>query len=561
MIQYLSRALYAFALGKTVIQAAPIAITGSGGYSQDFDSLPSSGSAVWTDDSTLAGWYSQRTGSGTTIEASLGNSTSGHLYSYGNTGSSERALGALGSSGATAGSFAHGVQFQNTSATTATLRTLAYTGEQWRKSGVTDPQVVSLWYKINSSLMSTLNPEASNIGWTAIPLGDFNSPINSTGAGALDGNDPANRSAISIEPNIAVPAGSCLMIRWKDPDQSGLDHGLAIDNFTSSWITSPSSLLSPGAIGFVGFNADGSDDLAWVALTSIAANEVIYFTDNEWNGGAMGAGGGFIDSSEGVITWTAPLGGVAAGTVVSFSGLATSSPAASIGSLTRSGNFDLGASNETVYAYQGSAATPTAFLAMIATYHGDSTAGTGLALSQLIYLPNNQDVAIYVGSRTNQLNFASYLALLSSAANWLTEGGSGDQSHNGIAPDLPFESGAFSLQPTANTLAWWLSTYAPGENATQDHDQDGVANGIEYFMGAAADSFTALPGLVSGSVTWPRAAGTTLSSFKVEVSSDLSTWTDAAVTYPGNLSISSSQVVFTMPAAAARCFVRLSVSP
>jgi len=50
---------------------------------QNFDTLPASGSATFTNDSTLPGWYSARTGTGTTVVANDGSSNGGNLYSYG----------------------------------------------------------------------------------------------------------------------------------------------------------------------------------------------------------------------------------------------------------------------------------------------------------------------------------------------------------------------------------------------------------------------------------------------------------------------------------------------
>lgn len=534
------------------LHAAPVAITGTGNYSQNFDTLPNI-AAVWADDSTVPGWYSQRTGSGTTIEADSGLSGSGNLYSYGTAGATERALGSLGNSNAAAGNFAHGVLLQNASGEAATLNSLAYTAEQWRKSGATDAQLVTLWYKISSSPITSLNPETSNIGWAAIPAGDFSSPVNTSTVAALDGNDPANQTAISINPNILVPAGNYLMLRWKDPDQTGADHGLAIDDVSLAWIASPVISLSPGAIAFVGFNADGTDDLAFVALAPVAENAVIRFTDNEWNGSPVGAGGAFIDSNEGVITWTAPAGGVVAGTVVRLGSLATPAPVASVGALTRSGDFDMGSENETVYAYQET--TPSGFLAVIATHAVDSTTGTGLGPAHIIHLPNDRDVAAYAGSRSGQASFASYLALLGDTGNWLTEDGTGDQSANGTAPDVPFASTAFTVTG-GNTFASWLITHAPDQSAGQDHDGDGVANGVEYFFGATDSTFTPNPQPVAGVISYPHPAATPGATYKVWTSPDLSAWTDVTagvdLTTPGF-------VKYTLPTGAGKNFVRLEV--
>jgi hypothetical protein len=544
------------AVGSSSLQAAPVAITGAGSYSQDFATLPASGSATWADDSTLPGWYSQRTGSGTTIEASAGTSTGGALYSYGTASTTERALGSLGSENPTAGSFAHGVQLQNTSGEATTLNSLAYTGEQWRKSGVTEAQVVTLWYKTSSSPITSLNPEASITGWTPISPGDFSSPVNTVGAGALDGNNPAHRTAISINPNIVVPAGNYLMIRWKDPDHVGADHGLAIDDVTLTWIASPLIPLSPGAIAFVGFNADGNDDLAFVALAPIAENEVIRFTDNEWNGSPVGAGGAFMDSNEGIITWTAPAGGVAPGTVVMLGSLATPTPAASVGAVSRSGSFNLGVEDETVYAYQEAALAPSGFLAVIATHSADLTTGTGLSPAHMIRLPDDEDVAAYNGSRSNQASFAAYHTLLGDTGNWQTEDADGDQSADGTAPDVPFAATTFTLAVTENTFASWLVANAPGESAGQDHDGDGVANGVEYFFGAAGYTFTPNPQPVDGVVSYPHPAATPGATYKVWISPDLSAWTD--VTADVDLG-TPGFVKYVLPTGTGKIFARLEV--
>jgi hypothetical protein len=545
-------------VGSAFTQAAPVAITGTGSYSQNFDTLPASGFATWADDSTVPGWFAQRSGSsGNSIVADPGSETAGNLYSYGST--AERALGSIGSGTAMAGNFAHGVQLQNTSGEAATLNSLAYTGEQWRKGGETVAQVVTLWYKISPTPITLLVPSA-DAGWTAVAAGNFSSPVNTSTGTSLDGNVSANRTAISINPNIFVPAGNYLMIRWKDPDHAGTDHGLAIDDVSLAWIASPVISLSPGAIAFVGFNADGNDDLAFVALAPIAENAVIRFTDNGWNGSPIGAGGVFI-AGEGVITWTAPAGGVAAGEVISLNNLSSSIRSASVGTvISSSGSLNLNIENETVYAYQGDVLTPTGFLAMIATHDGDSTTGTGLSPTHIIRLPDDRDVAAYNGSRSNQADFAAYLLLLGDTGNWLTEDGTGDQNVNGNAPDVPFAPTVFTVTG-GNTFASWLAANAPNETAAQDHDDDGLPNAVEYFMGTAGNAFTAHPGIVDGAVSWPRAAGTTISAFRVEVSTSLDTWEDANISYAANLSIGNSQVVFTLPGGPQKIFVRLNVAP
>lgn len=536
------------------VVAAPLAMNGPGSYSQDFDALPSNGTDnAWADDLTLPGWYSQRTGTGTFIASDAGTGTGGNLFSYGAENATERALGAIGSSNAAAGNFAHGVLLQNTSGSELIIDSLAYTGEQWRKSGATEAQVITLWYKTSSSPIPSLDPgKSTDSGWTPLADGDFRSPVNTPLGTALDGNDSANRTGISIHPNISVPAGSYVMIRWKDIDHTGYDHGLAIDDVALSWIVN-STTLSPGAIAFIGFNADGGGDLAFVALAPIATGTKMFFTDNEWNGMDIGAGGAF-NSGEGILTWAAPLGGVGAGMVVTLSRLSSTGWSASVGTITPSGNFVLSGSGETVYAYQGAASAPDNFLAVIATHSQDPVSGTGLDSSHRVYLTANADVATYVGSRCNQTSFAGYLAAIGDPSNWLTEDGEGDQSTNMTAPDVPFAATAFSLTH-ASGYAAWASNCAPGQAANEDHDHDGVPNGVEYFMGDAHTASTPNPQVVNGKISWPHSASAN-ASYVVKTSTDLIHWEPAP---SSDVTDVGASIEYSLPAGQSQIFVRLEV--
>src|SRR5437899_2488453 len=104
--------------------AQAISLTGSGSYSQDFNTLIVSSSVTWIDNSTLAGWYAQRSGSGTSIAAGAGTSTTGNLYSFGTSTSTDRALGSIGSG--TPGNVAWGVEFKNNASDLITFDLLSY---------------------------------------------------------------------------------------------------------------------------------------------------------------------------------------------------------------------------------------------------------------------------------------------------------------------------------------------------------------------------------------------------------------------------------------------------
>lgn len=756
--------------------AAPVAMTGAGSYSENFDTLANTGTTnSWTDDTTLPGWYSQRSGTGTTYAADTGSSTGGNLYSYGSAASTERALGTIGSGNAAAGSFAHGVLLQNTSGSSIIINSLAYTGEQWRKGGATAAQTVTLWYQVSSSAITALTP-TSNAGWTALTSGDFSSPINTTGGATLDGNAATNRTAISaFDPNINVPDGNYIMIRWSDPDHTGTDHGLAIDDVSIGWGTAsnptlgisatltnfsesagatasvgtvsipaalgsdltlnlsssdtsevtvpatvtitagntsanfdiaavndfladgnqiatitvsdpgttylPNSLnltveedddvaiavsiapsifsesridpvvgtvtvaqavlsdltvnLSSGdvseatvpatvtittgntfaefpvtpvddtevdgnrtvtifasatgytngtkqitveddgdlppaptipvnGIAFTGYNADGNDDLAFVALVPIAEGDKIIFSDNEWNGSTIGSGGGFVDTNEGAVTWTAPAGGIAAGTVVTLNDLGLSSRSASVGTVSLSGSFALAAAGDSVYAIQGAVLAPTRVLAAIST-NTDVITGTGL--TDYVLLAPGADIGAYNGSRSSQTSYANYLTLIhDEATNWITQDTGANDGIDTVAPDVPFSTTVFTLA-TGSSYSSWASTNSTAQTSDLDHDGDGVSNGVEYFLGGNTNTtgFTATPGVVNTagtlSVTWVKAAGYTGvygTDFVVETSSTLSgAWTTE--TLGVNVVITGNDVKYTFPAGT-KNFARLKVT-
>jgi endonuclease I len=212
-------------------------ITGAGYYQQNFDALPSAGTTNWTDNSTLPGWSAQRSVTNTTtIVSTNGGSSTGGLYSFGTTGSTDRALGSLGSGGA--GDFAWGVAFRNDTAGVMSFTSLSYTGEQWRSGGTNSAaQTVSFSYQIASGA-APLTP-GSDAAWNLLSALHFTSPVNNAASGLLDGNAAANRVAVSAGLDLLLAPGAWITFRWHDVDHTGTDHGLAIDDFRLDWSVQP----------------------------------------------------------------------------------------------------------------------------------------------------------------------------------------------------------------------------------------------------------------------------------------------------------------------------------
>ena len=183
---------------------------------------------------------------------------------------------------------------------------------------------------------------------------------------------------------------------------------------------------------------------------AFTANTTIFFSDNEYVSGAFNTG-------ESYSKWVSGSNAIAAGSVIRFTSIDTTSLAASLGSFTRetvasNTNWGLAASNETIYAYQGGSATaPTSFLAAIT--NGDFAVdgpltGTGLVEgSTAIRLNANTptatpDYGVYNGVRSGLSSFASYLPLLNNPANWTVD------TTNGVYATTVPDTTAFSIAQT-----------------------------------------------------------------------------------------------------------------
>ena len=132
----------------------------------------------------------------------------------------------------------------------------------------------------------------------------------------------------------------------------------------------------------------------------------------------------------------------------------------------------------------------------------------------------------------------------------------------GVGPII----GGFALhqfQPAAGSYAAWAASHAGNQAAHLDYDNDGVANGVEFFMGEAG-GFTATPAVVhtAGALvwTWPRDPAAA-AAFMFQVSDVLSAWTDIAPPDPRIDATNPNQVTLTLPSSASSRFCRLVVRP
>ena len=163
------------------------------------------------------------------------------------------------------------------------------------------------------------------------------------------------------------------------------------------------------ALAFTAFNAS-RDAFAFVALTEIAADTDIIFTDEEWDGTSFGGG-------EADIIWNSG-NGVDAGRVVVIDHCDDdTSWSANYGSIDPSSDqMSLAATSaEDIYVYLGAAREPVFFLTEVSNAGGELD-GTGLEYGiDAVDLSENSE---YTGPRSGFDTYMEYLTLLCAPSNW-----------------------------------------------------------------------------------------------------------------------------------------------
>jgi hypothetical protein len=260
----------------------PVNFNGST-YTQNFDTLANSGTGnAWANDSTIGGWslFRQPTPGTpiTTYNADTGTSNAGSFNSYGAVNSTERALGGVGSAGTYFGApaaptVAGWIAFAATNASGSTINTLnvGFNGEQWRNGGNTAAQPMNLEYGIGSSFDTVSS-------WIA-PGGNFNwaAPVLGATAAAVDGNVAGRVANLGGALNsLSWANNDTLWFRWTENNDSGNDHGLAIDDFSISATVNPNT---PGVTinqsgGSTNVTEGGATDTYSIVLNTIPTADV-----------------------------------------------------------------------------------------------------------------------------------------------------------------------------------------------------------------------------------------------------------------------------------------------
>jgi len=248
---------------KATWAAGTISLTSLGtAYTQNFDTLSNTAGST-TNNLTIPGWDMTETGGGARdneqYAVDTGASTTGDTYSYGSSGSTERALGQL-RSGTLIPIF--GASFTNNTGSTINSLAIAYAGEEWRLGTAGRTDQMNFEYSTNATDLVTGT-------WTNVAALNFVTPDTAT-VGAKNGNAAADRTSLSATiTGLSIPNGATFWIRWNDTDATGADDGLAVDDFS---LTPMGAVAQPNlTVNDVSLNEGNAGTTSFTFTVSLSA--------------------------------------------------------------------------------------------------------------------------------------------------------------------------------------------------------------------------------------------------------------------------------------------------
>lgn len=220
-------------------------------FANNMDSLATTG--MPTSSPLPAGWLFVEAGSGAnnTYGINDGGNNAGNTYSYGTTASTDRALGSLASGALQSTICTYYVN--QTGSTVADVR-LQFTMEQWRSGGRTTPDSSEFFWGINNGGFLPSNGTWNKNSTLNLVSKLFSNPAPT--AGARNGNDTTNQIKYDVTlSGVNLQPGDTIYFRWRDQDAQGGDDGLAIDDFSLTFI---GTNTQPQAIQSIQFTANDS---------------------------------------------------------------------------------------------------------------------------------------------------------------------------------------------------------------------------------------------------------------------------------------------------------------
>ena len=292
----------ALVLGRMAAPAlAQVPLTGFAPYTENFNALSAStGETDFVNNTTLKGVYAQAMldGLGAYPQGNApvpcyGNDGVQHsdanYYSFGTSGSTDRALGGIATTFYSNGYPLTGngyvaMRFVNNTGRTIANLEVAYAMEQWYNSGKIDRAQLAFDYQVPAGTFAGMMESGA---WTNVPTLGVDAPSTATVVASKNGNAPANRRVLSATiNNLNLPNGREVVLRWKYVmNQNTNGNGLSIDDVT---VTPEAGDIAtgPGAdnIFYYAGAGDVKNSNSWSSkghqkpASFTAANQIFYIT-------------------------------------------------------------------------------------------------------------------------------------------------------------------------------------------------------------------------------------------------------------------------------------------
>jgi autotransporter-associated beta strand protein len=409
-----------------------------------------------------------------------------------------------------------------------------------------------------SSRIGTVVFSGGGAGYTALNNGQ-----GTTGVGADNG------IATSATVTIGASAAGILDLNGFNQSLAGILQGSSTATIGNSSTTADSTLTITGSSNYAGTIVDSIAGGTRKMNLTVNGGALTLSGVNSYSGATTVSNGtllvnGSLAAGSEVAVNGGTLGGtgtVAGNVTVSSNG--NLAPGASTGTLTIGGGLDLSAMAGGTGALAFELATPAASDRIVVA--GNVDIGSGLlGLGDFNFIP----LAGLSAGHYPLITAAAIVGPLDAEDLTATIGD--------FDAALEIQDGTLHLILSAKVLAGYSGWQAANNTAglfDEDHDNDGVPNGIEYFLGGMADTtgFTLLPGVTNNggtlSITWTMGgdyAGDYGTNFQVETSETLSgPWNvekadpeaGFTVTFP-----TEKEVKFTFPPGTTN-FARLKVTP
>ena len=255
-----------------------VALTNSGFYSQNFDTLPIAAGVSWTNYGTLPGWLAQTDTTPNPLPIGIfnggGGAVSGFL-SMGFAGNTDRAIGFRPTT-SNYGMTLLGLVVRNDTASPMTIGHVDFNGELWRtQDTANNVDGYQFFYQVGTAAPTDLGPFTVNnggtyaanaavedAGWIRVPSLEY-TDVDAVAASSLA--TPRIKNVALNFMGVTLQPGQVLTFRWRNPNDTAGDAVMGIDDFGFSYTVpganlvynpahtvggGPNGVLTPSAAGY-----------------------------------------------------------------------------------------------------------------------------------------------------------------------------------------------------------------------------------------------------------------------------------------------------------------------